>query len=615
MKPSGRHPVDALSAVQVRNIKEPGRYADGNGLYLIVDPSGARRWVLRTVVHGKRRDIGLGSTRLVSLAEARTKARDMRKLAREGGDPLAARRAEQAIPTFKATAETVHGIRADGWRNPKHAAQWLRTLETYAFPAIGNRRVDHVDTADLEAILRPIWLAKPETARRVRQRIGTVLDWATTAGHRTGANPATLVGPGLARQTDMKAQKHHEALPYEEAPALLAALRVAPPDIVRMALEWTLLTAARTGETTGATFDEVDVAEAVWNVPAERMKGGKPHRVPLPPRCVEIVQQVRELGATTFLFPGARFLASAWRWGRKRVNGYLSRLDTLEMIERKPEKWGRLGGQITICNYTKFQILGAGQGDSEGPVRGQSGAKLEEGKQGKRPSPPYSTDFESFWRTYRRARHARRHESLGGGPDSRCQAGERLPRGRRRAGPHHPAPGYRLMDAAPLEQEQRPPRKWCEGATGTAAVILGLSLVQGRYSRDDAELARQLLTSAFLEGIPDAGAYLGDLWSSGIGGEMSESVAAQLFAQAAEQGSAQAAWHLGLAYMAGRGVEQSAPMGYFWLSVASALPGAPPEAAIHRDAALEFLSPEQGKRVLLAAMRWRPSVPTSESLQ
>ncbi|MDA1072004.1 MAG: integrase arm-type DNA-binding domain-containing protein [Proteobacteria bacterium] len=306
MKPAGRHPVDALSAVQVRNIKEPGKYADGNGLYLVVDPSGARRWVLRTVVQGKRRDIGLGSTRLVSLAEARTKARDMRKLAREGGDPLAARRAEQAIPTFKETAETVHGIRADGWRNPKHAAQWLKTLETYAYPAIGSRRVDHVDTADLEAILRPIWLAKPETARRVRQRIGTVLDWATTAGHRRGANPATLVGPGLARQTDMKAQKHHEALPYEEAPALVKALRSGPPDITRLALDWTLLTAARTGETIGTTFDELDLSEAVWNVPAERMKGGKPHRVPLPPRCIEIVQQAKDLGAHEHLFPGAR---------------------------------------------------------------------------------------------------------------------------------------------------------------------------------------------------------------------------------------------------------------------------------------------------------------------
>ncbi|MBT7646629.1 MAG: integrase arm-type DNA-binding domain-containing protein [Rhodospirillaceae bacterium] len=306
MKPAGRHPVDALSAVKVRNAKEPGRFADGNGLYLVVDPSGAKRWILRTVVRGKRRDIGLGSTQLVSLSEARDKARDMRKMAREGGDPLAARRAEKAIPSFKEAAETVHGIRAEGWRNAKHGAQWLKTLETYAYPTIGARRVDHVDSADLEAILRPIWLAKPETARRVRQRIGAVMDWATTAGHRTGANPAALVGPGLARQTDKKNQKHHEALPYDEAPAFVSSLRTGAPDIVRLALEWTLLTAARTGETIGATLDEVDLPEAVWNLPPERMKGGKPHRVPLPARCIEIVEQVKDLGAYDYLFPGAR---------------------------------------------------------------------------------------------------------------------------------------------------------------------------------------------------------------------------------------------------------------------------------------------------------------------
>ena len=307
MKPTGRHPVDALTAVKVKNAKAPGRYGDGGGLYLLIDGNGSKRWVLRTVVRGKRRDIGLGSAQLVTLADARAKARAMRAAARDGGDPLAERRALRAIPTFKEAAEAVHAIRKEGWKNPKHAAQWLSTLDQYAYPVIGSRRVDHVDTADLEAILRPIWLAKPETARRVRQRIGTVIDWATTKGHRTGANPATLVGPGLANQTDKKQDSHHAAMPYDDVPAFVQGLRTAPADATALALEWTILTAARTGEAIGATFDEVNIAEAVWNVPAERMKGGKPHSVPLPARCIEIIEQAKSLpGSSRYIFPGSR---------------------------------------------------------------------------------------------------------------------------------------------------------------------------------------------------------------------------------------------------------------------------------------------------------------------
>jgi hypothetical protein len=175
----GKHPEKALSAVRVRSIDKPGRYADGNGLYLIVEPSGAKRWVLRTIVQGNRRDIGLGGCKLVSLAEARETALAFRKIARSGGDPLAEpRNQRRIIPTFEQAACSVHAEHLPSWKNPKHGAQWINTLARYVFPILGHVPVDKIETADVLKVLSPIWLLKTETARRVRQRIGTVLDWA-----------------------------------------------------------------------------------------------------------------------------------------------------------------------------------------------------------------------------------------------------------------------------------------------------------------------------------------------------------------------------------------------------------------------------------------------------
>jgi hypothetical protein len=199
MKAKGRHPEKKLTALKVNRLAAPGRYADGNGLYLIVDPSGAKRWILRTVVQGKRSDIGLGGVSLVSLAEARDQAQAMRKLAREGGNPLLERhRAKQAIPTFEEAAKRVHDSRASSWRNDKHRAQWINTLRDYAFPRIGPKRVDLIDTADVLKVLSPIWLIKAETARRLRQRLSTVMDWAKAAGFRIGDNPVDGVTKGFA---------------------------------------------------------------------------------------------------------------------------------------------------------------------------------------------------------------------------------------------------------------------------------------------------------------------------------------------------------------------------------------------------------------------------------
>ena len=304
-KRRGRHPEKALSAIQVRQLKAAGRYVDGNGLYLVVDPSGAKRWVLRTVVKSKRRDIGLGGASLVSLSEAREKAASYRKIAREGGDPLAEKRkVELSVPTFSAAAEQVFEEHKGGWSNEKHAAQWITTLRTYAFPILANRPVDEIEAPDILRVLGPIWLTKPETARRVRQRIGTVLDWAKVAGYRTGENPVHGVSKGLPKQGGK--DDHHLALAYSDVPGFVEALsQTGVSEGVRLAFEFLILTTSRTNEVLGMMWKEVDDVGRTWTVPAERMKAKRIHRVPLSPRCMEILDRARQIGAqSAFVFPG-----------------------------------------------------------------------------------------------------------------------------------------------------------------------------------------------------------------------------------------------------------------------------------------------------------------------
>jgi integrase len=300
-----RHPDRALTAVQVRQTKVVGRHADGNGLYLLVEPSGAKRWVLRTMVHGRRRDIGLGSARLVSLAEAREKASLYRKTARAGGDPIAEhRKADVQVPTFEQAARLVHVNHSRAWRNPKHAAQWINTLAQYVFPIFGHRRVDQIDSGDVLKTLSPIWLSKPETARRVRQRVRAVFDWAKAAGHRGGDNPVDGIARALPRHNDRGG--HFAAMPYAEVPRFLRALRESSMDeTTKLAFEFLILTAARTGEVLGARRDEIDLGGAIWTIPSSRTKTKREHRVPLPPRAIDIVRRARELSAgSDFLFPG-----------------------------------------------------------------------------------------------------------------------------------------------------------------------------------------------------------------------------------------------------------------------------------------------------------------------
>lgn len=283
-----------LTALAVRNTKEPGRYHDGDGLMLVVKPTGSKSWILRQQVNGKRRDIGLGSAKVVSLAEARQRAAATRKVCIEGGDPIAIRQAARneavRMLTFEEAARTAHGELKPGWRNPKHAAQWISTLERYVFPDLGNIPVDAVTGPMVRDVLLSIWLDKPETARRVRQRIGVVLDWAYSKGLRESEAPMRSISKGLPRQP--KTENHFAALPYEELPKLMRILNETDA-MGRLALRFTILTAARSGETRHACWSEIDLKKRLWTVPAAKMKAGKAHVVPLSDAALSILRTVQ----------------------------------------------------------------------------------------------------------------------------------------------------------------------------------------------------------------------------------------------------------------------------------------------------------------------------------
>ncbi len=294
-----------LSAVEVTKAKGPSVLHDGGGLYLRVSAAGAKSWVFRFQLDGKRRDMGLGPFPDISLAEARAKATERRKLRHEGIDPLdakAAQRQAQRVAvakgrTFRECAvEFIEKNRA-GWRNAKHRQQWENTLATYAFPVIGDLPVAAIDAGLVVQALDPIWAEKPETASRVRGRIEAVLDAATVRGFREGPNPAQWKGNLahiLPARGKVRKVEHHAALPFDDVPAFLAALRGRPGMSAR-ALEFAILTAARTGEALGARWGEIDLDAKVWVVPGERMKAGREHRVPLSEAAIAVLDNVRPL--------------------------------------------------------------------------------------------------------------------------------------------------------------------------------------------------------------------------------------------------------------------------------------------------------------------------------
>ncbi|MEN7536644.1 tyrosine-type recombinase/integrase [Aurantiacibacter flavus] len=294
-----------LSKTAVAAATRPGRLCDGDGLMLVIQPSGTKSWVCRVQKNGNRRDFGLGSAKTVSLKLARERAHEIRTWVEMGLDPVFERRKAAGIPTFREAAAKVLSQHRKTWRNEKHEHQWLRTLETYVFPHIGNQQVNDITGPMIRNVLAEIWLSKPETARRVRQRIGTVLDWAYASGYRDSEAPMRAISKGLPRQP--KKDGHFAAMPYSDVPAFMVKLRKRE-SFSRFALAFAILTAARSGEVRGATWDEIDLEARLWTIPKERMKAAREHIVPLTRPAIRILERCEELriAGCSLVFPGIR---------------------------------------------------------------------------------------------------------------------------------------------------------------------------------------------------------------------------------------------------------------------------------------------------------------------
>ncbi len=308
--------IEQLSALKVEKAKEPGYYFDGGGLYLQVSKAGTKSWIFRFRLGQRIREMGLGSFQTYGLADARALAAECRKLVHAGKDPIEARKAERnanllanaTAMTFKDCASAYIDMKAHEWSNAKHAEQWTATLEAYAYPTLGAVPVDQIQQQMVLKCLRAIWADKTETATRVRQRIEAVLDWATASKFRTGDNPARWKGhldKLLPKPAKLKKVEHHPALPYTDAYTFMRQLRAMDGTAAR-ALEFCILTAARTGEAIGATWDEIDLAGAVWTVPAERMKMKREHRVALSAEALALLKALPRVEGNPHLFPGLR---------------------------------------------------------------------------------------------------------------------------------------------------------------------------------------------------------------------------------------------------------------------------------------------------------------------
>ncbi len=310
-----------LNNFAMRKLTKPGRYGDGGGLWLQVRDLEHRSWLFRYKLAGRARQMGLGPVELVSLAEARDAALEARKLVFKGIDPIDHRNAAKAVQqkveavfTFQQVAERYVAAHERGWRNEKHRYQWGATLKNLCYPILGAKPVDQVDTGLVMRVLDGLWQEKPETASRVRGRIESILDYAKARGWRTGENPARWKGHLenlLPKRSKVAQVKHHAALPWNETGPFMKGLRAAEA-VSGRALEFTILTAARTGETLGARWSEIDLETRTWTIPAERMKAGQEHRVPLTDRAIQILEAVAPFRTanTSFVFPGARSGAS-----------------------------------------------------------------------------------------------------------------------------------------------------------------------------------------------------------------------------------------------------------------------------------------------------------------
>lgn len=307
-----------LSALEVRNLTKPGLHFVGGvaGLALQVTETGAKSWILRAQVGKRRRDMGLGGFPDVTLAQAREEARAARARIRAGVDPVEEARAARSaliaaqlsMLTFQQAAEAYIDAHKAGWKNEKHQKQWTSTLQAYVYPKVGSVLVRDVELPQVLAVLEPIWKTKTETASRLRGRVESVLDWATARGYREGLNPARWRGnldKLLPRPSKVAKVEHHSALPVSEVGAFMVALR-SQEGLGARALEFAILTAARSGEVRGATWDEIDLEEAVWAIPAARMKASREHRVPLSAAAVRLLKSLPRHADTQLVFVGAK---------------------------------------------------------------------------------------------------------------------------------------------------------------------------------------------------------------------------------------------------------------------------------------------------------------------
>jgi len=291
-----------LSATRVRTLKEPGRYSDGGGLYLYIGKTGRKSWVQRITIVGRRRDIGLGSFPSVSLAQARKKALENRAMIAGGRDPLVEKR-KSKIPTFKEAARVVHEANKPRWRNAHHIASWIKTLERHAMPRLGNTPINQIDRRGVLQVLTPIWTTKPETARRVRQRMRTVLRWAMAHGFMESNPAGEAIDGALPRMPKVKA--HLRSLPYQEVGRAIQIVDASEASVPsKLCFRFLVLTAARSGEARGATWDEINLQDRVWRIPGERMKAGIEHRVPLSRQATDLLGEAADLlDETGLVFP------------------------------------------------------------------------------------------------------------------------------------------------------------------------------------------------------------------------------------------------------------------------------------------------------------------------
>lgn len=316
MVSKGPGALHKLSATGVSKIKEPGYYGDGGGLYLQVSPSLSKSWIFRFKIHGRSREMGLGSLTALSLADARLKAADCRRELADGVDPIDARNAARETQraqgklavartiTFAACAKAYIEAHSPGWKNAKHASQWTNTIKTYAAPVFGSLAVQDIDTGLVLRAIEAIWKEKPETASRVRGRLESIFDWATVRGYRTGDNPARWRGhleALLPARAKVRAVRHHPALPFPRLGAFMVDLRERE-GIAAQALEFLILTGVRSGEVRGATWDEFDLDAKVWTVPAARMKMKVEHSVPLAPRAITIIERLSKVKTGPLVF-------------------------------------------------------------------------------------------------------------------------------------------------------------------------------------------------------------------------------------------------------------------------------------------------------------------------